>query len=828
MPRPKLRPALVADRLLAALVWIWLLVASCGSVAVAEPLSPGALPPQAELQLEVWINGHTTNLIAPFVELPGGLLAMASGAFDDLDLSVSKAAAANGYVPLDGLRGITYAYNRTTQVVELTVPQSLRRPKVYSAGREGARIEPARSDYGSVLNYTLFGSAVQGASTRATTNGFGGFNGVNANLDGRLLTPFGIFDQSGLVGSIPSGYTSHTRVADVTDAKALRYESAFTHLDPANFLSYRAGDTINGSLFWTQPIRMAGLQVQRNFAARPDIVTQALPSFTGSAAAPSSVDLFVNGIKTYSQQVGAGPFQLSNVPVIGGGEARLVVRDASGREVETKLPFYSAPTLLRPGLFEASAEAGFARYNYGITSSDYGSSPVASASLRTGLMDGLTGELHGEGGLGLVNGGLGLVASVFDRAILGGAVSASVDKDRTGLQLYGSLDTQVGVVNIHAQTSRSLGRYADLASVSRRLRPTTADEEARAAYHSGVTSFYGDYRPAISRDQITVGLPLAFDHSSISASFVRTDPEIGTPSQIVSLTYSRPFIARSTLFATAFANLDHVSNVGAYVGVSMTLGDASVATSFSHNNTSTTAGVDVAKPLGYEPGSWGYRVRDNEGSVSTRAGAISYRSEKARFEATVQQDGTSVRETLEASGSLVAMGGGVYLANTIDDGFAVVNAGAPGVRVLSENRFVGETDASGMLLVPGLRSHVRNTLAIDPTNLSISAEVDEPQLQVVPALRGGVNVDFKVRREGSSAVVILKRPDGSFVEAGSNGKLEAGGETFIVGYDGQAFIKNLAAHNTAAITLGKNACRASFAFVPKADTQVVVGPIVCE
>ena len=64
-------------------------------------------------------------------------------------------------------------------------------------------------------------------------------------------------------------------------------------------MSYRAGDTISGrTLAWTRPIRLGGLQVQRNFALRPDLVTLPLPSYSGSAAVPSTVDVYVNNIKS--------------------------------------------------------------------------------------------------------------------------------------------------------------------------------------------------------------------------------------------------------------------------------------------------------------------------------------------------------------------------------------------------------------------------------------------------------------------------------------------------------------------------------------------------
>lgn len=824
MLRLKHRTAFAADLSLAALIIIgWLIFPICSAMAAGVP-DNGAPPPKAELQLEVWINGYTTNLIAPFVELPGGSLAVSRDALEDLQIVVPGNGAAGGKVRLDAIPGLKYRIDQTSQVMHLTVPKGMLKATVYDAARVVAPLDAGRADFGALLNYSLLASGAQDISGRTTIGAYGGFNGVNASLDGRFATPYGTLSQTGLVGTIPNYYS--TGQSPISDVSVLRYDSAFTYVDPSTFMTYRVGDTVNGGLAWTQPVRMGGFQVQRNFTARPDIVTQALPSFSGSAAAPSTVDVFVNGVRTYSQQVAAGPFQLSNVPSFGGGEARVVVRDASGKEIETKTPFYSAPTLLKPGLYEASAEGGFARYNYGIASNDYGTDPLGSVSLRTGITDWLTGEVHAEGGLGLVNAGAGAVVNVANRAVVSAAVSGSVQGGNTGLQLYGSIDTQIGPVGIHAQTSRAIGHYSDLALAATRLRPTTASEEARLAA-LGNAGFV-DYLPVSSRDQVTLRFPIAFDHSTVSATWVRSEIENQITSQIVSLSYARPFIAKSSLFATAFANVGDMNTLGFYVGVSVPLGEASVSTSVNSQAGGMTASVDVAKSLSTEPGSWGYRVRDSEGYLATRSGMVSYRGEKAKFEGSVQQDGTSVRETAEVSGSIVAMKGGVYMANRIEDAFAVVNAGAPGVRVLVENRFAGESDSDGMLLVPNLRSNQKNNLAIDPTNLSVSAEVDTPNQQVVPAYKSGVSVDFKVRREGSSAIVILKKPNGSYIDAGSNGQLEGGGETFLVGFDGRAFVKSLQPQNTVVVKLDSGVCRASFGFKPQIDTQVVIGPVVCE
>ena len=173
-------------------------------------------------------------------------------------------------------------------------------------------------------------------------------------------------------------------------------------------MSYRAGDVIGGGFAWTRPIRIGGAQVQRNFGLRPDLVTLPLPAARGSAAVPSVADVYINNVKTYSQDVNSGPYLLSNLPAItGSGTARVILRDSSGHTTESVLPFYVSSSLLAPGMFDYSVEAGLPRLSYGTTGDRYVATPVASASARFGVFDWFTVLGHAEGGAGLMNGSLG-------------------------------------------------------------------------------------------------------------------------------------------------------------------------------------------------------------------------------------------------------------------------------------------------------------------------------------------------------------------------------------------------------------------------------------
>jgi outer membrane usher protein len=221
-------------------------------------------------------------------------------------------------------------------------------------------------------------------------------------------------------------------------------------------------------------------------------------------------------------------------------------------------------------------------------------------------------------------------------------------------------------------------------------------------------------------------------------------------------------------------------------------------------------------------------VREREGSVPNRAAAVSYRAPIARLQGGVEQFRGATRASGEVEGAIAVAGGDVFLANRIDDGFAVVDAGAAGVDVLHENRPIGKTDTRGKLLVPNLKSYQRNRLAIDPKALPVDAIVETTKEFATPPDRGAAVVRFGVDTSSRSALVSFRNTSGRAIPAGSRGVLESTGENFVVGYDGDAFLHKLETENSARIEQGEGvSCRARFSFVPRPGTQVRVGPVPC-
>jgi outer membrane usher protein len=383
------------------------------------------------------------------------------------------------------------------------------------------------------------------------------------SLDSRFITPFGVLNQTAILGPNLSG-----------NSDVLRLDTYAARVDPEALNTYRAGDTVTGGLSWTHPIRIGGAQLQHDYTFRTDLVTASLPSVSGSAAVPSTVDVYINNVRTISQQVSSGPYQITNLPIYsGGGDARVVVRDASGKETTTTVSFFSTPRLLREGVYESSIEMGVPRLRYGLVSDDYDAQAVGAATLRKGVLDWLTVEAHGEGGLGLVNGGVGVVTRAGTVGVVNFALSGSTEQRQRGAQSYGSFDTKLGPVSFHISSQRALGGYDDLAAATARLRPSVYSSSGTSAYAGSFLTT----KQIRSLDGVSFSVPIEFDSSSFSASFLQAKTIDGQSNRIATVTYSRPLFVDASFYATAFRDFADAKGAGIFLGVTMPLGKTRAA-----------------------------------------------------------------------------------------------------------------------------------------------------------------------------------------------------------------------------------------------------------
>lgn len=799
-----------------------LLIPCSGAFAASDdspPLATGAaddspapatgVVDDATLQLAVSINGRSTNLIGTFHQDAAGTLSIEPDELKALGLRPRQAAHdKSGRLPLDGLVGVTYEFDPVQQSIGFRAVDADLVPK-----RLEARPDPAKpaavspSGLGLVLNYSLYAS-FQNDSLFAIPS----YQGLSGSFDARLSTRFGLLQQSFVAGTTAEDWYPST----------VRLDSSWRYSDPERMQTYRAGDFISGGLPWTRPVRLGGLQFERDFTLRPDLVTLPVPDLSGSAAVPSTVEVYANNVRTFSQQVDAGPFQVVNLPTtVGPGLARIVVTGPGGQRSESDVPFYASSGLLAKDLSDYSVDVGYARTYFGTQSNSYDNRLMAAVTGRRGLTDQVTLEGHFEGGGGLLNGGLGAVFNTGPYGVGSLALAGSSYQGGYGGLVRASFETGGRDWRFFASSQRSFGDFEDIASVTA---PPQEGDGVDPALWTGST------RPPKALDQLSLSLPTRIDDSSISLNFSNLEYEGGKHFAIAGLSYSRQMFADATASLSAFGDLANAGSYGVYASLSMPIGKTMSSTASAQSSASGTLyGAELSRQQGSAIGDYGWRVRDLEGDGAQRAAAVSVKTPIAQLQAGVQQVGDAAQVSAQADGALVLAGGGVFAANRVDDAFAVIDAGAAGVDVFSQNRLVGTTGPSGKILVGDLHAWQKNDLAIDPKNLPVDADVPTTEQQVVPSIGSGSVLKFGVTKSPAAAIVVLLDAAGKPIEAGTEVKLDATGEVFVAGYDGETYFTGLSAQNAFSIDQPDgNACHGGFAFKAAPGEQVRIDGGRCQ
>jgi outer membrane usher protein len=757
---------------------------ACARAPLANPVDHATLSGlegDMALRLELVVNGVPSGRVVPVIRRAGHYLV--AGA--DLRAVHITRLPAGDPVDISAIRGIHAAYDEAAQRLMIDVPAGWLPAQTIASDDDRGRIAP-ESSFGGLLNYDLYlSSASRGESYGSLWHEarlFGGF-GI-ASSTGTLR--FGLSENAG-----PARYT--------------RYDTSWTYIDEAHVRTWEVGDFVTRTLGWTDPVRLGGAQLSRDFTVRPDIVTYPLPRFSGAAAVPSAVDLFINGYRSAGGDVAPGPFTLTDMPYVNGaGEAVIVTTDVQGRRVSTSVPFYVASTLLRPGLSDYALSAGTIRRAYGERNFSYGAA-AATGAWRRGLTDSVTVEAAGELSDGHALAGLGTVVRLGTLGVVDLSAAINRTDDRTGQQLTIGYQYSGRTFNLTARHIRRSAAFRNLSS----------QEFAEGVLPDRQTQANG-------------ALLLGDRWGTIGAGY--TDARRGDDRfRLVNLSYNRVFWGRASLYVSASQEVGRGQTTG-LLQLVMPLG----------RNATTTAGVerlaggDLRGRVGWNrsvpsDGGLGASVALADGGGTGRyyQGDLTWRTSALQVQGGLYGTGGNRVGWGEVSGALVAMDGGMFAANRINDGFALVSTdGEPGIPILFENRPVGVTDGKGHLLIPWATSYYPAKYAIDPGGLPIDVSV--PVIETRAAVRRGSGrlVKFAARRVNATSVLIHDA-EGRPLPAGSTVTTADGAITWI-GWDGTAYLENAQHDNRLTVTRADGTtCRARFSYDIRRAGTARTGPVPC-
>ncbi len=556
-------------------------------------------------------------------------------------------------------------------------------------------------------------------------------------------------------------YTGLSRTPDFGFVRGLTYVNWDT---PQKLRRWTAGDAFVGGEVLGGSVDLAGLTLSRQYSLQPYLIRS--PSFdvTGTAATPSTVEVYVNGQLTNRVAVPPGVFTLRDLPVTGGlGNTRLVIRDAFGRESVQEGSFYYSTTVLRKGFSDYVFSAGAIRRDLS-RSFEYDGAG-ALAQYRRGITDTVTLGGRAEADQHVVSGGPRVtLATRFGDFDLGGAASGGDGRSGTA----GSLAYRFTAPRFSfgfAAIERS-DEYATLSLPAENDRPI----------HDWNAFVSGNLR----------GLSLGLLGN-------RTETRSGITFQRLALQANVP----AGRFGNFFASAGTVDRNGKrdpeiLAGFTLSIGHATTADVLLER-TEGRDGIrtELRRPLTQANG-LGYSLQSDT-IVDRRFAAVQYQTSYGRYEIATDPRETD-NTTYSIAGGLVAIGHHIMPSRPVQDSFALARVGVPGVRVFASNQEVGRTTASGDLLIPNLLPHYQNLLRINDKDIPIEYEVSGTELTVVPPSRGGVIAAFPVRRlrsySGTMRFMIIGQP---FVPSLGQVELRVGEKTLTLslGRNGEFYVEDL-------------------------------------
>jgi outer membrane usher protein len=735
------------------------------------PPAPGTadtLAPQ-QLELELIVNGRATGRIVPVIAAQDRFRLYGR----DLEAAGIKIAAADAMIDLASLEGVRADYDAPRQRLYLTVsPDYLPQQQIAAKRR---KVTPASYDMGALLNYDAYVS--------------GGDDKPRASLfhEARVFSRAGVLSTS---GALRTG----------RGKSYVRYDTYFRRSDEATATTIEVGDFITRSLPWAPAVRLGGIQVSRDFSVRPDVVTYPLPTFRGSAALPSTVELIVGGQRIAGGAVDPGPFALETLPPINGyGEANLIVTDMHGRAIEQSLPFYVSSALLRPGLTDFAVAFGAFREHYGTRNFDYGG-VAASASARRGVTEALTIELRAEiaGDMSLAGGGA--VLRLGHMGTLSGSYSRSFRSrgdGGDGGQLTLGYDYQTRIFSIGLRHTRRSSGYTDLGLLDGRI--------------------LGGGHPGWERvTAATLSLSLG-SAGTVGLGYFDIGREAGADSRLANASWSMPLWRGSRLHASASRIFEDDDWSGAFT-LSVPLGGRGGTLSGGLAGQSGDGAVwraDYARPVPVAGGfGWSASALGQGGDLDWR-GDVSWRTDPVQLRAGAYGAG-DVTGWFGASGSLVFIDDALFAANRVADAFVVVNTGTADIPVRYENQLIGRTNDDGQLLIPSASAWYPAKYEIDPLGLPADVKVGVTEQRVAVAAGGGHVIRFAIEKR-RPARAVLRDAEGDYIAAGAQVTIDGSADT-IVGWDGLLFVETIgdeagSRHISVALADGSQ-CTAAFTAPP--------------
>jgi outer membrane usher protein len=607
------------------------------------------------------------------------------------------------------------------------------------------------------------------------------------------------------------------------------------------------GDTIGRSTTLGSSPVVGGFSVSTQQDLDPYYAIYPAPQIRGAVRTPSTADVYVDGRLVSSVRLPPGQFTLNDLPIETGlGNARVIIRDAFGRQQSIDLGFYLSTQLLKKGEQEYSYVAGLERTS-NATKVEYGRA-MGTAVHNIGLADWFTIGFQGEGAKDLAMGGVGFNAKLWRLGTFGAEGLASSGTPLTPQHLTspppGPWVQGYAATGVYSFLSTWISTQARATWIGPRFQNLFLEQATRAQLNADASVSFALGRLGSITTGWTLGGPEALTAriSQIDPDFIGRLPDSlkrnlqsalsEQHDKLLRLGYSVSLTRRAQLSANVTRDDKAGSPVAwsGFASLSIAMGwrtIASAVTSVDAEGKALTS-VNAQRSLPLGPG-FGFRIDADAQDPYRTAGTFEAQGKRGIVGVRVDgsQDDKTVG-TINLAGSIVAIGGEVLLSRPVDDGFALVKVPeSPGVRVLANNQLSGRTGRRGSLFVPDLRSYLSSPIGIVQDDIPVEMKLGAISQDIAVPYRGGAVVTF----EAEVIHALSGRLDaaGTVPEYGTL-KVTVGATEFSspLSASGEFYFEDLPPGDHPGVaTWGSHTCRATIHMPDKAPAMTDAGVVTC-
>lgn len=542
-----------------------------------------------------------------------------------------------------------------------------------------------------------------------------------------------------------------------------RSQTRWTRFDPVHHNVLSIGEATADGSWLGNSTPYAGVHWASDFTTDPAYEARGLPSVSGIASSPSTLEVYVDNVLELTRDVPEGPFTVRDLPASAAhSDIVMVLTDGSGnRTVQVVRPSYDLQFLSR-GKSTYTMDAGIGRKYVNEKRTDY-SGAVFMGTFRYGFSDNVTGEAYTE--------------SIANENFADVGADVQLGANQTFAFRVGGGNRR------HSSEYRfdlALGKFTfkeDFRFNSLRSQPLPAETFDNAVSEISETSELG-----ISLNgNWTAGLRFNRSRSNQGSNSSMLSGRIGYRAGPFELSFSPfyDFIERLPSGNIEVGlRLSDIHRVRLKSDVAPS-GETSAALEYRK---------DSANPS--DPLSWAAQLSANRSQDRQFSIADDLKWASANF-AWQQQYQSNLYEP-QLQGALALFGGHFYALRTIGESDSIGVVHLPGLKnvpITVNGADVGRTNSRGNLLVQSLSPYRDNVVGVSEQDLPLGVNIANP-LHVVPAAVSPVSLTFHVLSRGGFTLNVVDET-GTPLAAGS--KLVGSSRNYTIGYDGRAYITGLPA-----------------------------------